>query len=440
MIRHTAGMPDTPNSRRFAPGRFTARQLQSGLLRARHWLVPDERQLGWMPIFNLGYLVFVFLPLIFTGRDGGAAEAWYPARLGQLWPTLGSVAMFLPLYFAGYRASGLRLVACMLGIAALGYALLPFNPFANTYLIYAAGLAAFIGCPLWQRSAWLAAMLLGFLLEILLLGYPVFVFALTTIIAVSVFFGNHFFIENNRKRAELKLSHDEVRRLAALAERERIGRDLHDLLGHTLSMIALKSELAGKLLDRHDAAAARREIDEVGGVARDALSQVRRAVTGIRGAGLAAELAAARRMLESEGVAFTCEQAAIALSPEVETVFALTVREAVTNIQRHARAQHAWVALTAEEGGAVLRVGDDGRGGALVPGNGLAGMRERVQALGGRLGIDSDAGHGTRIEASLPLAVHAGDAGARPCGADARAAPVLADAHSRTGAQTPPAG
>ena len=171
-----------------------------------------------------------------------------------------------------------------------------------------------------------------------------------------MFFGNHFFIENTRKRAELKLSHDEVRRLAALAERERIGRDLHDLLGHTLSMVALKSELAGKLLDR-DPLAARREIDEVGRVARDALSQVRRAVSGIRAAGLAAELASAKLLLESDGVAFRYERADVALTPELETALALTLREAVTNIQRHARAQHAQVTLEAERrrGGAAHR-------------------------------------------------------------------------------------
>ncbi|MEE7546994.1 sensor histidine kinase, partial [Xanthomonas sp. Kuri4-1] len=76
----------------------------------------------------------------------------------------------------------------------------------------------------------------------------------------------------------LRLSQDEVRRLAATAERERIGRDLHDLLGHTLSLVALKSDLAGRLLER-DPAAARREIDEVSRVSREALAQVRRAVS-----------------------------------------------------------------------------------------------------------------------------------------------------------------
>jgi len=381
---------------------MTLRSLNTKLLRLRHCLIPDELQLGWTPIFLLGYLLFLFLPLMFAGRGSGFAENWYPSQRGLLWPTLLSVAVFLPLYFAAYRTSGVRLIGCMLGIAALGYVLLPVNPFSNTYVVYAASFAAFAGRVLWQRSAWLALILVAFLTEILLLGQPVFVFALTSIISVAVFFGNHFLVENTRKRAELKLSHDEVRRLAALAERERIGRDLHDLLGHTLSMVALKSELAGKLLER-DPLAARREIDEVGRVARDALSQVRRAVSGIRAAGLAAELASAKLLLESDGVLFRYERADVSLTPELETVLALTLREAVTNIQRHARAKHAQVTLETDDHEAVLRITDDGRGGDLVPGNGLAGMRERIESLGGCLRIDAGVGRGTRIEARLPL-------------------------------------
>ena len=124
-----------------------------------------------------------------------------------------------------------------------------------------------------------------------------------------------------RADAKLRLSHEEVRRLAALAERERIGRDLHDLLGHTLSLVALKSELASRLVER-DPAAARKEIEEVSGVARDALAQVRRAVTGIRAAGLAAELASARLLLESDGIRFSYALDEVALSPEHETVLA----------------------------------------------------------------------------------------------------------------------
>jgi two-component system sensor histidine kinase DesK len=378
--------------------------LRTRLLQWRGRLIPEELQLGWAPFYSLGYLVFVFLPLFFH-RDGTGKPFGMVASM--LWPTLITVAVFLPLYFKAYRSSanrssGALVIACMLAIAGLGYLLLPFNAFANTYLIYAVAFAAHIGGSLAYRLSWIAVMLGGLLVEIVVIGYPIFIFAITAIMAIAVFFGNYFFNENTRKRAELELSHDEVRRLAALAERERIGRDLHDLLGHTLSLIALKSELAGKLLDR-DALAARREIDEVTRVARDALSQVRRAVTGIRAAGLAAELASAKLLLESDDVIFRYTLADIALPVELETVFALTVREAVTNIQRHARARRAEVLLENLGGHAILRINDDGRGSAVVPGNGLCGMRERIEALGGSLRIDSTLGKGTRIAADLPL-------------------------------------
>src|SRR5690242_11748500 len=140
-------------------------------------------------------------------------------------------------------------------------------------------------------------------LESLLLGLPWAFAASAVLVSIAVGLMNVFFRRNQQQDAELRLSHDEVRRLAAATERERIGRDLHDLLGHTLSLVAVKSELAGRLLER-DPSAARREIAGVERVAREALSQVRSAVTGIRAAGLVAELASARLLLESAGVLF----------------------------------------------------------------------------------------------------------------------------------------
>ncbi|GAA5069617.1 sensor histidine kinase [Lysobacter panacisoli] len=370
------------------------------LLRWRGRLIPESLGLGWTPIFLLGYLAFLFLPTILAWI--GESDRMFGGRT-QLWPTLVSVVVFLPLYFAGYRQVGLRKVACMLAIAALGYLVLPGNPFGNTYLIYAVAFAATMGGSLWRRLAWMTAMLGVFLVEILLLRFPVFVFLVTLIVCVAVFFGNHHFLESRRKQAQLQLSHDEVRRLAALAERERIGRDLHDLLGHTLSLVALKSELAGKLIER-DPPAAARELGEVTRIARDALGQVRSAVTGIRAAGVASELASARLLLESDGVSFDYEFAPVSLPGEVEIVLAMTLREAVTNIQRHARARSARVRLSTEGDEAVLSVEDDGRGGAIAPGNGLSGMRERLEALGGRLRVDSAPGRGTQLLAHVPLA------------------------------------
>lgn len=389
------------------------------LLRWRARLIPDALGLGWMPFFGLGYLTFLFMPVVLSWV-GDARGGWIGPLDRMLWPTLLSIAVFLPLYFMAYRREGAVRALCMSGIIAIGCALLPFNPFANTYTIYAVGFAANTGRSMRRGLVWASAALLALLVETLLLDYPPFVFLITLLVSVGVFFGNHQFMESTRKRAELKLSHDEVRRLATVAERERIGRDLHDLLGHTLSLVALKSDLAAKLLQRGDSPeareAAQREIAEVSRVARDALAQVRTAVTGIRAAGFAAELVSARLLLDSDDIAF---DTAIArgvldggvLSPAVESALALTLREAITNLQRHARARTARVELVLEWGEAVLRVSDDGRGGALVPGNGLTGMRERVEALGGRLKVDARKGEGTRIEARLPLAMPAaGDA------------------------------
>jgi two-component system sensor histidine kinase DesK len=377
--------------------------LQPQLLRLRRWLVPDSLELGWMPLGLLGYLVFLFVPFVF-GLPSGGGEPWFAIPAGRITLTLGSIVVFLPLYVLGYRVSGTKQVLAMLGIASIGYALLPFNPFANTYLIYAAGFSANLCRPLWQRSAWLLAISAVFVVEVLWLGYPLFIVAITLLIATSVFVANHFQAENARKRSELKLSHEEVRRLAAMAERERIGRDLHDLLGHTLSLVALKSELAGKLIER-DPLAARREIDDVARVSRDALSQVRRAVSGIRAAGLAAELASARLLLEYGGVSFRYDLGEARMAPELETVLALAVREAVTNIQRHARARQASVVLQARGGQIRLRIEDDGRGGVVAHGNGLSGMRERIESCGGQLKVQSIAGSGTLIEIMLPQSV-----------------------------------
>ena len=391
------------------------RTSPSALLRLRARLVPEQEGLGWMPFYNLGYLVFLFMPMLLAWM--GEQRVAPVATSVLLWPTLASIVVFVPLYFLGYHVQGGRMLAVTLAIAGLGNALMPFNPFANAYTIYAVGFAAMLGGRLGPRLVVASAILAVLLMQVQLLGYPVFVFLVTGIVAVAVFFANHHFLETTRKRAELKLSHDEVRRLAALAERERIGRDLHDLLGHTLSLVALKTDLATRLVER-DPTAAKRELEEISRVSRDALAQVRAAVTGIRAAGFAAELASARLLLESGGVSVTTALPparadgldALALPPGVETALAMVVREAVTNIQRHAQAHSAHVALATDGDEAVLRVRDDGRGAEIRPGNGVEGMRERIEALGGTLHIASRRGEGTTLEARVPLHPNGSDA------------------------------
>ena len=347
---------------------------------------------------HIVWSVWVFIT---PSMSGGA----YGYTLRWLLLTLVSYPLFLWLYAMTLMGSSRKAMWCALGMVALCLALLPWYPSGLSYFVF--------GCVMLQPRR--GSSIIGYLavlalLNAVLMGYAHWIGypwqALVWMPMVTAIIGVIVAVERiNRDRdAALKLSHDEVRRLAALAERERIGRDLHDLLGHTLSLVALKSDLASRLIG-HDPAAARKEMDEVSGVAREALAQVRRAVSGIRAAGLAAELASARLLLESDGVRFSYDMGEVSLSVEQETVLALAVREAVTNIQRHARAGGARVSLHSAEQQLSLRIDDDGRGGAIVPGNGLCGMRERIEALGGKLRVEAAAGQGTHIEIMLPLSV-----------------------------------
>jgi len=365
-----------------------------------------ELRLGrspWTSFIHLVWSVWVFLTPALSGGAFGFSWTW----LGL---TLVSYPLFLFAYATSVFASPRRAHLAALSMVAMCLALLPWYPSGLSYFVF--------GCVMLQpRRSRSVLRYLGTIavLNVILISYARYIGypwqALVWMPTVTAIIGVIVMVERiNRERdSALKLSHDEVRRLAALAERERIGRDLHDLLGHTLSMVALKSDLAGRLLDR-DLAAARNEIGEVSRVAREALAQVRRAVSGIRAAGIAAELAAAKLLLETDGVAFDyrfdAEFAGNALPAGVEVALAMTVREAATNIQRHARAQRAEASFGMEGGDAVLRIVDDGRGGAIVPGNGLCGMRERLEGLHGSLRIDAGPRRGTRVEARVPLAAN----------------------------------
>jgi two-component system sensor histidine kinase DesK len=221
---------------------------------------------------------------------------------------------------------------------------------------------------------------------------------LTTFILCIVGASNTFIARQKRADTKLRMAHEEIEQLAAVAERERIARDLHDVLGHTLSVIVLKSELAGRLIER-DPQRAAQEIADVERTARTALSEVRAAIGGYRSQGLPAEMELARNTLQAAGVALACESPLPQLHAAEETVLCLAVREAVTNIVRHAQATHCRMRFTTSADGCnTLLITDDGAHPNLQEGNGLRGMRERVQSLGGRLSITTDPGVTLLIE------------------------------------------
>jgi two-component system sensor histidine kinase DesK len=183
------------------------------------------------------------------------------------------------------------------------------------------------------------------------------------------------------RNLELMRARDENADLAVTAERSRFARDLHDILGHSLTVITVKAELAGRLLDV-DPERARAEIADLERLSRDALADVRRAVEGYRDLTLPGELVRARNALTSLGIAAEVPGSADEVPGELRELFAWTVREGVTNVIRHSGAQRCTVTLTATS----AEVRDDGRGcpGASA-GSGLAGLRERAEAVGARV-------------------------------------------------------
>ncbi|MFC4590053.1 sensor histidine kinase [Sphaerisporangium corydalis] len=212
-------------------------------------------------------------------------------------------------------------------------------------------------------------------------------------------------VRNTRTlNTELREAQGEVARLAAGEERLRIARDLHDLLGHSLSLIVLKSELAGRFFEQGSAKAGD-EIRDIESVARLALQEVREAVTGYRQRGLTEELDNARAALSAASVTVTVRTSGTPLPDALDGLFGWAVREGVTNVMRHAKASRCDITVTCEDGVASLSVADNGRNaGPYIPGSGLTGLTERVEAAGGtvRSGPQPDSAPGFQLRIDVP--------------------------------------
>ena len=202
---------------------------------------------------------------------------------------------------------------------------------------------------------------------------------------------------------ELARAREQLAQLAVTEERLRFARDLHDLLGQSLSVLVLKSELVAKQLPAGTDEPVKQEVRDIAHVARRSLNDLREAVTGYRRATLQAEISSARSALSAAGIGLVVEDAVGALPPEQDGVLAWCLRESVTNVVRHSGARRCEVRLTRENGQARLEVSDDGRGAtSLEGGSGLLGMRERVQLVGGSLRVGSENGGGVHVHVSVP--------------------------------------
>jgi two-component system sensor histidine kinase DesK len=218
--------------------------------------------------------------------------------------------------------------------------------------------------------------------------------ALTVFLVAFAMFGFFRIIQSN---IQLAAARAEVARLAAENERSRIARDLHDLLGHSLTTITVKAGLARRLAERGEAERSFTEIAEVEQLSRRTLGDVRAAVAGHRDVTLAGELATAREVLRAAGIMAELPGSVDVVHPALSELFGWVLREGVTNVVRHSRAEHARIIL----GRSSLEIADDGRGGVPGRGNGLAGLRERMAAAGGTL-TAAGGSAGFRLRAEVP--------------------------------------
>jgi two-component system sensor histidine kinase DesK len=351
------------------------------------------RVLGWA----LPWLLFQAFPAVDLVVSPRPAAVRAVAALLLLAFTASYVAVFVRLF----EGSGLRRRPEVIAVVVLGIALAIWlgTSWAGLMIYVSAALAVTLP----QRWIWPAVLgAAGVCAAVIavhgLLGELFFLPAICLLTAFAVQGTRHLVSVN----AELVEARDELARNAVADERLRFARDLHDLLGHSLSLIALKSELAGRLAER-DPARARQEMADVEAAARRALAEVRDAVSGYREVSFAQALVEARSALSAAGVSLRAPSGVAPLPAKVDAVLGWVVREATTNVLRHSHARTVTVDLDATGRSARLTVTDDGVGGTAPSGAGLSGLAERVEALGGRLECGPAGARGFRLAAEVPL-------------------------------------
>ncbi|HET7043960.1 MAG TPA: sensor histidine kinase [Gaiellaceae bacterium] len=369
---------------------------------------PDEPGTPQRVVRRLGQLLgllFLIGPVVDLAQGSGPDD---PARLAAVWVLVGAfVALYLallpparPLLRHGPPAIFGALV--LLGATASA-ALLVGAPSSFVALyVYVVAAAGILLPPRVAVGvvAVIAAAVAGGLAAA---GAGEATIASLALTIVAVGFMMAAFRQKIAANHELLEAREERARLAVAEERLRIARDLHDLLGHSLSLVALKGQLASKLLDP-DPERARAELEEIQQVARQALTEVREAVQGYRRLALEEAVDGARAALAAAGIDCRVDAATVELPSEVEDVVAWAVREATTNVVRHSGARACAIRLQAAAGRVELAVEDDGRAGAPAGGGtGLRGLAERAERLRGSLEAGARPGGGFRLRLTVPL-------------------------------------
>jgi len=349
----------------------------------------------WGGLFAVVWLVYLLQPV---------HTAWTSSALGPKVLALAALAAFAAGFTVFFhwlrrvRQAGTPITrSVVVGALLAGVLLLVVaEPAAGEDVLVGyvyLGVAAMMGLPLREALFTVA----GLVLSAIGLGYglpgwqPQWDFLPELLLACFAAYGVDQVLLRN---AELTRAREQIVELAISRERERLARDVHDILGHSLTVITVKSELVGRLIEDAAPPRARAEVAEIEQLARGALADVRATVAGTREVSLAGELAAARRALESAGIEAELPGSVEGAPTAHRELFAWTLREGVTNVVRHSAARHCRVRWDAE----CLEVVDDGRGiGVSGGGTGLRGLRARAEAAGASLESGPVPGGGFRL-------------------------------------------
>lgn len=314
---------------------------------------------------------------------------------------IGVYFIFIAIYLWAKTLSRRQMWIPISSIIALALIITPFTPGSSTFFTYVGFLFGFC------YSTWVFLSILSLLIAVIValqlyFNYPVPYFALPAISGV-ITISAWGYIERLRFDARVYWiqSRQEIEQLAVIAERERIARDLHDILGHTLSSIALKAELAEKLLKQDKNDDAQQHVTELHQIARNSLSLVRQTVSGYKHRGLSGEVMELCSKLRQNGFMVELAGEIPQLSARAETAIILALTELTTNVLRHSKGDRCQIEFSRNQEQVLVCMRDNGEVKKLTPGNGLTGIQERLQALAGDL--QSSIHRGCEFLISLPV-------------------------------------
>ena len=330
-----------------------------------------ENKLAWVYLVNL---VFYLIPLFI-----GDKSIWKVAV------SLLTLVPFIYCYFWAYRSPKDKAIYPILAMIILGIAITPINTGSLSLFTFA---GFFIGFYYSLRTAFIS-----------LLGFVAMLAALTLFLEINHYYfitygglliaGVGLFGVAERKRVEAQgreqKSQAEISQLATMLERERIARDLHDIMGHNLSSISLKAELAAKLLDKNLIEQAKVQLRELNEISRDSLSQVRQTVSGYKHKGLSSSVMHLCQILRDKGLSVSLEGDIPQLNSKLETQVILSLTELCNNVIRHSRADHCSLTFNTSADELSISITDNGKAAEIVEGNGLKGIRERLKDVQGKL-------------------------------------------------------